>query len=98
MPSATSIHTELKKVKQQISTSKALYMKFIANYKMHEISDDEAIATVLSLNQSDIYKTMPSHQNPNSWQDVYHKEAKGIMLYIKLQIVQKAIVISFKEK
>ncbi len=68
------------------------------SYTQLGFSDDEAIATVLDLKHSDIYKTMPSHQNPDSWQDVYHKKAKGMMLYIKLQIVHKAIVISFKEK
>lgn len=55
---------------------------------------------VLTLQTDDFYKSMPSHKNESIWQDVYHKTVQedGITLYIKLQIVKDAIIISFKEK
>lgn len=55
---------------------------------------------VLSLKTDDFYKSMPSHKSETIWQDVYHKTIKedGVNLYIKLQIVKDAIIISFKEK
>ncbi len=68
------------------------------SYTALGFSDEETLETILALDPKDIYKSMPSEKNPESWQDVYHKHAKGIDLYIKLQIVEKAIVISFKEK
>jgi hypothetical protein len=43
-------------------------------------------------------KSMTSFQNSSIWQDVYYKQAKNIDLYIKLQITQNAIIISFKER
>ena len=59
--------------------------------------DNEVLDIIKSLKPSDLYKSMTSYHNSKIWQDVYHSRSKGINLYIKLQINEDAIVISFKE-
>ena len=61
---------------------------------------DDIFSTILALNHSDFYKSMQGEHNPLLWHDVYHYQHDGadILLYIKLQIKKKAVVISFKEK
>ncbi len=63
-------------------------------------SETEMVDTVLSLEELNFYKTMPSNDSMTIWQDVYHTTAKGSELYIKLQEVPKSrcVIISFKEK
>lgn len=58
----------------------------------------EILKIILSLENSDLYKSMRSNKKSGLWQDVYHKSFQGITFYIKLQINDNAIVISFKEK
>ncbi len=60
--------------------------------------DDEVIDIVLSLMPKDLYKSMTTHNDTKIWQDVYTKYINNINLYIKLQITQEAIIISFKER
>lgn len=61
---------------------------------------DDIYNTVLSLEPKHLYKSMKSEKNPLLWQDVYHytDEDADMVLYIKLQINKKAVVISFKQK
>lgn len=60
---------------------------------------DEIYETILSLNENDFYKSMQSEKNHLLWQDVYkyYHESRSLLLYIKLQIKKKAVVVSFKE-
>lgn len=60
--------------------------------------DEDIYSAILLLSDEDFYKTMASTKRKSTYQDVYRKEYKGVLLYIKLQIVEQAIVISFKEK
>lgn len=62
------------------------------------IEDKEAIEIILNLTARDLYKSMTSYMDSTIWQDVYHGQLKEIKLYIKLQVKEEAIVISFKEK
>jgi len=41
---------------------------------------------------------MTSYKNYKVWQDVYYLTYKSVKLYIKLQLIDKAVVISFKKK
>ena len=52
----------------------------------------------MSLINKDLSKSMTTYRDNKIWQDVYHKAIDNIDLYIKLQISDKAIVISFKER
>ena len=62
------------------------------------MSVEEILATVLLLEHTQLYKSMRSIKHPTLLQDVYHFNDDDITLYIKLQISNNAIVISFKEK
>lgn len=62
------------------------------------LDDEEVIEIILGLEPKNLYKSMTSYQNHKIWHDVYHKEYRGIELYIKLQLVDNAIIISFKER
>lgn len=60
---------------------------------------------VESLTPSDLYKSMTAHHDNTLWHDVYKKQImideppRPIRAYIKLQIVQKRLVIiSFKRE
>ncbi len=60
---------------------------------------DHIYAVVLKLKASDFYKSMQSEKNALLWQDVYHyHHDEDTVLYVKLQITNKAVVVSFKEK
>lgn len=63
-------------------------------------SETEMVDTILSLEELNFYKTMPSKDSITIWQDVYHITAKEIELYIKLQESPKnrGVIISFKKK
>lgn len=62
------------------------------------MSVEDILSTVLLLENKHLYKSMRSTKSPTLWQDVYHFNDDDINLYIKLQISNNAIVISFKEK
>lgn len=50
------------------------------------------------MSADDFYKSMQSKNNANSYQDVYHPEYGGYKLYVKVQIVEDLVIISFKKK
>ncbi|MFT7004514.1 MAG: motility quorum-sensing regulator/GCU-specific mRNA interferase toxin [Sulfurimonas sp.] len=70
----------------------------IMDAAIHDMTDEDIKAVIHLLSPNDFYKSMQSHHNELIWQDVYHKLYGEIVWYIKLQIVDIAIVISFKEK
>ena len=65
---------------------------------MEESDIDECVCEVLT--EDDFYKTMPAEKVSGLWQDVYHVEFSGFLIYLKVQInlVSNAVVISFKLK
>ncbi|WP_294960800.1 type II toxin-antitoxin system MqsR family toxin [Sulfurimonas sp.] len=62
------------------------------------LDDEQVLEIIMSLVNRDLYKSMTSYSDNKIWQDVYHKTIDNLELYIKLQITNKAIVISFKER
>ena len=50
------------------------------------------------LANKDLYKSMTSHADRTIWHDVYHADTQFGMVYLKLTIVEKLLIISFKEK
>ena len=81
--------------KQDTLQDKVLLMPLVIGF-----SETEMVETVLSLDDLNFYKTMPSNNNETIWLDVYHITKKGIQLYVKLQEspINKGVIISFKEK
>ncbi|MEY4503866.1 MAG: hypothetical protein RL154_158 [Pseudomonadota bacterium] len=62
------------------------------------MSDNDIISSILQLKSSSFYKTMQSEKISTLWQDVYHTNYMNKIIYIKMQITAKAVIISFKEK
>ena len=52
---------------------------------------------LLALTRKDFYKSMTSHADHRLWQDVYRPQSRFGHLYIKLTVVEKLLIISFKE-
>jgi motility quorum-sensing regulator/GCU-specific mRNA interferase toxin len=63
------------------------------------LTDEEALAVILSLKNDMLYKSMTTHMDSRVWQDVYHASCpNGKTAYIKLTLRDGAVVIQFKEK
>ncbi len=62
------------------------------------ISRSDIALEILDLVEDNFYKSMPAEKAPGLFQDVYIKNVKGIKAYIKIQINDFAVIISFKKK
>ena len=94
----------LENIKKQFSSQEGLKMTGSARKGAVSVgfSDDDVIAAVQALEESDFYKSMiPEKEGFVHWQDVYKSCFDGIELYIKFQRAKNGklfILISFKEK
>lgn len=61
------------------------------------LDEGDIVDAVCSLNSKDLHKSMTVNIDNTIWQDVYKAKYKEFELYIKLQLVDKAVVVSFKE-
>ena len=61
-------------------------------------NEDDILNAVINLTNKNFYKSMTSYKDYKVWQDVYYLTYKSVKLYIKLQLTDKAVVISFKKK
>ena len=53
---------------------------------------------VLALTYADFHKSMTTHNDHRIWQDVYHaKTPNGDSVYLKLNVIDDVVIISFKE-
>jgi len=92
-------HYSLQSVKDLISEGQYFVTRTArVDYTDLGLDDEEVIEIIMSLVNKDLYKSMTSYHDNKIWQDVYHKTIDKLDLYIKLQITNKAIVISFKER
>ena len=60
--------------------------------------EDMRDCIVNHLEETHFYKTMESEKKPGLMQDVYGITYQGERLYVKLQVVINAVVVSFKEQ
>ena len=59
----------------------------------------EMLEIVTDLEARDFYKSMTTHNDNKIWQDVYHFPTKAERdIYIKLSVVDKVLIVSFKAK
>lgn len=58
----------------------------------------DILEVILNLSPKELYKSMTTYYDVKIWQDVYHVDVQSINLYVKLQIHDDAIIISFKER
>ncbi|MBP7863205.1 type II toxin-antitoxin system MqsR family toxin [bacterium] len=52
---------------------------------------------ILNLETNDFYKSMTSYRDSKLWQDVYRFPAIDVDIYLKIQILENLVIISFKE-
>lgn len=92
-------HYSLRTIKELIS-KKRYFVTLSARQSYTELglSDDEMLEVVDRLASKNLYKSMTSYSNHLLWHDVYHSKFEDIELYIKLQVKENAIIISFKER
>lgn len=94
-------HYDLKAVKQVvIRTGMDAFTRTAKdNSRMMGLSESEAVAVVLGLDSSMLFKSMTTHADSSVWQDVYHAPCPNKKVaYIKLTLRGGAVVIQFKEK
>jgi len=69
------------------------------NARLMGLDRDSAVAVVLGLQSSMLFKSMTTHTDHRVWQDVYHAPCRnGKTAYIKVTVQAGATVIQFKEK
>lgn len=92
-------HYDLESIKKLIAQKRyVVTLSARQSYTALGFNDDEVLDVINKLTPKHLYKSMTSHHNHTIWHDVYHSQHETIKLYIKLQINDNAIVISFKEK
>ncbi len=89
----------MKTIKELIAQKKyVVTLSARQSYTALGLEDDEVLEVIDGLKPIDLYKSMTSYNNHQLWHDVYHSSHEGIELYIKLQVKEDAIIISFKER
>jgi motility quorum-sensing regulator/GCU-specific mRNA interferase toxin len=94
-------HYSLLKIKQFIKAGNYRITSSARKTAIEDFSllENGIIDVILSIEISDLYKSMTSYNDSTLWHDVYHKKILNKTAYIKLQIVDNdSIIISFKEK
>ena len=86
-------------IKELISKKKyVVTLSARQSYTTLGLEDDEVLRVIDDLKPANLYKSMTSYNNHKLWHDVYHSSHKGFELYIKLQVKEDVIIISFKER
>jgi len=92
-------HYSLETIKELIAKNKyVVTLSARQSYTALGLNDDDVLTVINKLTSKHLYKSMTSYANHTIWHDVYHSKHNMIELYIKLQINENAIIISFKEK
>jgi motility quorum-sensing regulator / GCU-specific mRNA interferase toxin len=58
---------------------------------------DDSFAVVIALKPTDFYKNMIAYAGYMVWQDVYRPRAQAGDVYLKLTVINDALIVSFKE-
>ncbi|MDO9010230.1 MAG: type II toxin-antitoxin system MqsR family toxin [Gallionella sp.] len=92
-------HYSLAEIQAQMTSVPAMNLTVSARNGIRQagMAQTDALAVVKKLGRGEFYKSMTTHAGHHDWQDVYHSEWNGIMLYIKLQRDGSYFVVSFKE-
>jgi len=92
-------HYSLESMRRLISNKQyVVTLSARQSYTALGLNDDEMLAVIEKLTPRHLYKSMTSHANHKLWHDVYHSKFEEVELYIKLQVNDNVIIISFKEK
>ena len=55
------------------------------------------LAVVLALEATDFHKSMTTYADHTIWQDVYRPTTSAGTVYLKLTVIEDALIVSFKE-
>jgi len=55
------------------------------------------VGVVKALTAGDFYKSMTTHADHRIWQDVYRPTTPNGEVYLKLTVIDDALIVSFKE-
>ena len=55
------------------------------------------LAVVRELTSADFYKSMTTHADHRTWQDVYRPKTAAGDVYLKLTVIDDVLIVSFKE-
>jgi len=58
---------------------------------------EEMVWTVMALTTQDFHKSMTTQANHRIWQDVYRPSTAVGEVYLKLTVIDDALIVSFKE-
>lgn len=91
---------DLKAVIAQMVAVEAMHLTLSAveGIRKAGMLKSEALEVVQGLSNANFYKSMTTHINHKVWQDVYHAEWRGKLLYVKFQKAGEYFVVSFKER
>ena len=92
-------HYPLAEIQAQMTTVQEMNLTVSARTGMRAVgmAQIDALAVVRGLTRKDFYKSMTTHADHRVWQDVYHGQWSGAVLYIKFQWAGEYFVVSFKE-
>ena len=57
----------------------------------------EMLDVVMALTTADFHKSMTTHSDHTIWQDVYRPSTSVGEVYLKLTVIDDALIVSFKE-
>jgi motility quorum-sensing regulator/GCU-specific mRNA interferase toxin len=58
---------------------------------------DDILETILDLSPVDFHKSMTTHADHRTWQDVYRPATRAGRAYLKLTVIDDLLIVSFKE-
>ena len=99
----TTPHYLLEEILAQMDCVDSMNLRFSTLDDLRDLGLRPAsvLAIVRGLSKSNFYKSMESHINPGTWQDVYRPTYQGTTLYLKFGKViegDEFLVVSCKEK
>ena len=92
-------HYPLTEIQAQMMTVQAMNLTVTARTGIREVgmAQADALTVVQRLTRKNFYKSMTTHADHRTWQDVYHGQWNDGALYIKFQRAGEYFVVSFKE-
>ena len=92
-------HYPLTKVKLLIKDRRVEFtMTAVTGGAAMGFNANEMLDVVSKLENKNLYKSMTAHADHTVWHDVYHADTPRGVVYLKLTIVERLLIISFKEK
>ena len=65
-----------------------------------DFTSSDMVETILAMKREHFHKSVTSHDDHRTWQDVYHVPSEAGVLYLKFRqdVVTEFVLLSFKER